>query len=268
MSGVADKESRSNLFELVKRRIITMKFQDLSEQQILELFESAPLKDFDLIYKFYKTYINVVKVLCEALSGYGYQKDVYELYNAFYAPQKLSYASFSRILGEMEESGLISSKNANKKIVFMKQKAYALLGKNQTTIHSSRLNNRAMKKSEQLTKLHLLTQKTCGDLYRPENMKRSKHNSSIYHTMVGRQHMYFFFCLKERQKSEDLKVEALNFLSSHVEFSNSKELLVDFYFVVDEDAQRFETAFKKLKEASTLQYYQSLDTLRIKKIKL
>lgn len=245
-----------------------MKFQDLSQEQILELFESAPVKDFDLIYRFYKTYINVVKALCEALSGYGYQKDVYELYNAFYAPQKLSYASFSRILGEMEESGLIGSKNASKKIIFMKQKAYALLGRNQTTIHSSRINNRSMKKAEQLTKLHLLTQKTCGDLYRPELLKRSKHNSSIYHTMVGRQHMYFFFCLKERQKSEDLKAEASNFLGSYVDLPSSKETIIDFYFIVDEDTQRYETALKKLKAASNLQHHQSLGVLRLKKIKL
>ena len=243
-----------------------MKFQDLSEQQILELFESAPIKDFDLIYKFYKTYINVVKVLCEALSGYGYQKDVYELYNAFYAPQKLSYASFSRILGEMGGSGLIGSKNANKKIIFLKQKAYALLGKNQTTIHSSRINNRSMKKSEQLTKLHLLIQKIFQGAYRPDYLRRSPHNTSIYCVSKNHQDFHFFFCLKEKQKSEDLKSEAANFLSNNVFFEEKR--IVEFYFVIHEDSKRYESAVEKLKKVANLQYHQTTKALKIGKIKL
>lgn len=243
-----------------------MKFNELSEQQILELFESAPIKDFDLIYRFYKTYINVVKVLVEAFSGYAYQKDAYELYNAFYAPQKLSYASFSRILGEMEEEGLIGSKNANKKIIYMKQKAYALMNKNQTTIHHSRFNNRAMKKAEQLTKLHLKLQHVFGAQYRPTFLERSTHNTSIYRVKTTTKDFYFFFCLKEKQKSEDLKAEAASFLGSQCDFTLKKKF--EFFFVVDEEAKRYDTALAKLKNSSNLQLQQSTSQLTIGKLKI
>lgn len=243
-----------------------MKFNELSEQQILELFESAPVKDFDLLYKFYKTYINVVKVLCEAFSGYAYQKDAYELYNAFYAPQKFSYASFSRILTEMEEEGLIGSKNANKKIIYMKQKAYALMNKNQTTIHHSRINNRSMKKAEQLAKLHLRLQQVFGEHYRPFFFERSAHNTSIYTVKTTTKDFYFFFCLKENQKSEDLKAEAASFLGNHVDFTLKKKF--EFYFIIDEEAKRYDTALAKLKNSANLQYVLTMNILKIGQIKI
>ncbi len=228
-----------------------MKFNELSEQQILELFESAPVKDFDLLYKFYKTYINVVKVLCEAFSGYAYQKDAYELYNAFYAPQRLSYASFSRILTEMEEEGLIGSKNANKKIIYMKQKAYALMNKNQTTIHHSRLNNHSMKKSKMLTRIHFALLEIYPK-YHPTKLERSAHSTSIYVLKSKKTERHFLICLKEKQNSKDLQAEAARYLGNCVDFNQDK--VIHFYLVYDEVAKRYETAMDKLEAASNLQY--------------
>lgn len=43
-----------------------MKFTDLTDKEILELFESAPLEDLNFLHKFYKTYKNVVLSLQEA----------------------------------------------------------------------------------------------------------------------------------------------------------------------------------------------------------
>lgn len=239
-----------------------MKFQDLSEQQILELFESAPIEDLNLLHKFYKVYKHVVLALVEAFSGYAYQKDLYEVYKAFYAPKKLSYASFSRILGEMEEANLIGAKNGNPKVVFLKQKSYELIGKNQTTIHSSRINNRSMKKAKMLAQLHMTLLEHYKEKYHPTKLKRSVSNSSIYVLTGSNVERYFFFCLKERQKSEELKAEVAEFLGS-CNFNQDKRF--HLHLVFDEETKRYDSAFEKLSNASNLQYWLTAGRLRLHK---
>lgn len=240
-----------------------MKFQDLSEKQILELFESAPIEDLNLLHKFYKVYKLIILSLCEAYSGYAYQKDLYEVYKAFYAPQKLSYGAFSRILKEMEEANFIGAKNGNPKVVFMKQKAYELIGKNQTTIHSSRINNRSMKKAKMLTQIHLKLVKVFSN-YRPTWLKRSEINSSIYSIISSNVEYHFLLCLKEKQKSEDLKAEALQFLGKNNELGEKER--VYFHLVTDEETKRYNSALAKLKNASNLQYYLSNNQLVIQNL--
>lgn len=241
-----------------------MKFQDLSDKQILELFESAPLEDLNLLHKFYKVYKPIILALVEAYSGYAYQKDLYEVYKAFYAPQTLSYGSFSRILNEMEKANLLGSTNGNPKVVFMKQKSYELIGKNQTTIHHSRINNRSMKKAKMLTKMHLQLDKFFKGNYRPTMLVRSVSNSSIYCVNATNVEHHFLLCLKDKQKSEDLKAEIAEYLGKINGFVEKKR--VHFYLVTDEEAKKYNTALAKLKDASNLQYHFATQQLTVKNL--
>lgn len=238
-----------------------MKFSELTEQQILNFFETAPIQDFNLLYKFYTTYKPILQALTEAYSGYAYQSDLFKIYEAFYNVENANYSTFSRHLTEMTKANLIGSTKGNPKIIFMKSKGYTLLGKNQATIHNSRFNNRAMHKSTLLTQLHLTLKLSLGGKYHPTWLKRDPSNNCVYTITTKSDKQHFFICVKEKQSSKDLTEEASAFIDS-LDFTT--EISHHFFLTVDEHAKRYNTVVENLRHTASFNYNQAINKLVIK----
>lgn len=242
-----------------------MKFTDLTDQQILELFDSAPLEDLNFLHKFYKTYKNVVLSLVEAFSGYALQKDLFEVYNRFYGEKTVKYSMFSKILKEMEEENLIGSLNGNPKTVFLKAKAYKLMGLNQSTVHHSRLHADSVEKMSQLCKTHLWLDHKLQGRYHPRYLKQSDKQLNLYYLKLGNVFYGFLFC-KERGTSEalanDIKRAFKNIDWEHKREFNGIERVELLIIAENVDLKRYKTAIKNVKTHRDFAYRKDYNILK------
>lgn len=226
-----------------------MKFSDLTDKEILELFESAPLEDLNFLHKFYKTYKNVVLSLQEAFSGYALQKDLFEVYNRFYAEKTVKYSMFSKILKEMEEENLIGSLNGHPKTIYLKAKAYKLMGLNQSTVHHSRLHADSVEKMSQLCKTHLWLDSKLRGKYHPKYLKQSDKQLNLYYIVISGIFYGFLFC-KNQGTSEaltnDIKRAFKNIDWEHKQGRNVSAVTL-FLVSEDVDLKRYKKAINNVK---------------------
>lgn len=252
-----------------------MKFSDLTTtEEILAFFDSSEIKDFNLIYKFHKTYKNVVLAMVEPLSGYGYLKDIYELYIKFYAEKEITYNAFSKIVTEMEEANLVASLNAKPKVIYMKPKGYQLLNGTTTSIHHSRLNNITLDRSHLLTKMHLWLKRQ-DETYSPEKLITSTKNRFIFSYISDNQY-YLFNVLGDyesrgsRALIKSIKDNLMDYISAlnDYEMENHSKLHLNIMLISShEQSKMLNTVVTKLKSDTANASFMKTAHVRYMRIK-
>lgn len=133
-----------------------MKYTDLNQDEIVELFESFPSADYNLVFRLFKSYYEILYTLNQAFENIAYQRDLYDVMTAFYPQKQMTYQHFCRIIKELESETLIKIDKGKQNVIRMARKGFTLLGQNRADIPKSRGSKLSLRKAHTLAKTHLL----------------------------------------------------------------------------------------------------------------
>lgn len=225
----------------------------ITTAEVIEFLKKAPTKDYNLFFDFHTKYIGVILSLCEAFKGYAYQTDLFEIYSTFYGEKKMNYSTFSKLLKEIEEQGLIASTDSRPKVLFMTSKGYSLVGRNQSTVHHSRLNNISMERSHKVAQIHLFLAKNIKG-YRPHFLAQDKANKHCYRLFTN--HKVFIFYLIDESKQQGSESLATHSFKAITSTDTDRNML--FVLVVDKKSKMHDNTITRLQKNNELAFREDL----------
>lgn len=174
-----------------------MKYTDLNQDEIVELFESFPSADYNLVFRLFKSYYEILYTLNQAFENIAYQRDLYDVMTAFYPNKQITYQHFCRIIKELESETLIKIDKGKQNVIRMARKGFTLLGQNRADIPKSRGSKLSLRKAHTLAKAQVIIKHYFQGYdinYHFDMLEQTKHNH-IYEFRIGEQVFLFYMLL-------------------------------------------------------------------------
>lgn len=221
-----------------------MNYNSLKSEQIVEFFESCPIKDFEFLFKFHKTYLKIITALNEAFENIAYQRDLYDIYIEFYATETVSYQYFCRLIKEMKDYNLINVAEGNSNVIMTRKKGFMLLNQNQSDVPLSRMSKASLLKSKQLAKLHIqLTKNFKG--YHPCYLVQHEKLKHVYQIAI-KDHIFIYYLLTSDCIAEQKMINQIKDLKVKNTFRFNAVRI--FTVGEDADAKRYLRIYEKIKK--------------------